>query len=226
MCPSSLLYPCCYFVSALYRINWRFTVYNVKSCIYQCFSNSFFVFPYFIVYSTKILFNNFNYFIYSKHYLDCLGGNNYWSIDGPFDEFENGLNTLFDGDIEAGTRRFFEFSGLMIEKGGFDVVGHVDKITYHGRKYSGFDITKPGYKKLMIKLLEQIKAQHMILEINTKSLADHGITYPHQTFYETIARMEIPLMVNSDCHYPTNITAGFDETYKALHKAGVRHSIS
>lgn len=168
---------------------------------------------------------NLDYSIGSIHYLDCLGENNYWSIDGPFDEFEKGLNTLYNGDIEAGTKRFFEISGLMIEKGGFDVVGHVDKITYHGRKYSAFDINKPEYQKLMLRLLEQIKAQKLILEVNTKSLADHGITYPHQAFYETIARMEIPLMLNSDCHYPTNITAGFDITCKALSKAGIKYLI-
>ena len=166
---------------------------------------------------------NLDYSIGSIHYLDCLGENNYWSIDGPFDEFEKGLNTLYNGGIEAGTKRFFEISGLMIEKGGFDVVGHVDKITYHGRKYSGFDINKPEYQKLVLRLLEQIKAQKLILEVNTKSLADHGITYPHQAFYETIARMEIPLMLNSDCHYPINITAGFDITCKALSKAGIKY---
>jgi histidinol-phosphatase (PHP family) len=34
--------------------------------------------------------------------------------------------------------------------------------------------------------------------------------------------LEIPVVVNSDCHYPTNITAGFKPTYEALQNAGFK----
>jgi hypothetical protein len=35
-------------------------------------------------------------------------------------------------------------------------------------------------------------------------------------------KIEIPVVVNSDCHYPTNITAGFQQTYEALQNAGFK----
>lgn len=169
-----------------------------------------------------------DYTIGSIHYLDKLQNNEYWSIDGAFRDFNEGLQHLFKGDIQAGTRRFFEMSTLMIEKGGFDIVGHVDKITYHGMKYRHFSTEQRWYKRLMTQLLELIKSKNLILEINTKSLKDHGFTFPHHSFYPLIHEMGIPVHVNSDCHYPTNITNGFLPVYKQLYETGFRtmHQLS
>jgi len=41
-------------------------------------------------------------------------------------------------------------------------------------------------------------------------------------FYPLIKEMDIPIVVNSDCHYPTNVTAGFLPTFKALKNAGFK----
>lgn len=162
-----------------------------------------------------------DYSIGSVHYPDSLGNNNdYWSIDGDFAEFNNGLQLLYKGNIREATEHFFEVTNKMIVSGGFDIVGHVDKITYHGRKYSDFKMEDKWYTDLMTNTLELIRSRGMLLEINTKSLREHGITYPHQSFYSLINEIGIPVMVNSDCHYPTNITDGFRVTYKALKEAG------
>lgn len=162
-----------------------------------------------------------DYSIGSVHYTDLLDNkNNYWSVDGGFAEFDNGLQQFYKGNIRVATERFFEITNKMIEKGGFDIVGHVDKITYHGRKFRDFNVADKWYVNLMTNTLELIKNKGLLLEINTKSLREHGITYPHQFFYSLINEIGIPVMVNSDCHYPTNITDGFRETYKALKEAG------
>lgn len=162
-----------------------------------------------------------DYSIGSVHYLDSLGNNNeYWSIDGGFAEFNSGLKQLYKGNIREATRRFFDVTNKMIEKGGFDIVGHVDKITYHGTKFRDFNVADKWYTDLMTNTLELIKSRGLMLEINTKSLREHGITYPHSSFYPLINEIGIPVMVNSDCHYPTNITDGFRETYNTLKEAG------
>lgn len=161
-----------------------------------------------------------DYSIGSVHYLDRLANNDYWSIDGPFDEFDKGLHEFFDGDIVAGTHRFFEVTHEMIHKAGFDIIGHVDKITYHGRKYKDFDVNAKWFVDAFYAILETIKTKGLLLEINTKSLHDHAITYPNQHFYHLIKELDIPIMVNSDCHYPNNVNAGFEQTYLALKKCG------
>lgn len=163
-----------------------------------------------------------DYSIGSIHYLDRIEENKYWTIDGPFEEFDKGLKLLYDGDIQFATLAFFRATEQMIQQGGFDIIGHIDKITYHGRHYSDFDIQSSWYRNAFTKILEMIKAKGIMLEINTKSLLDHGITYPHQNFYGLIKELEIPIMINSDCHYPHLITAGFERTYQELYEVGFR----
>lgn len=163
-----------------------------------------------------------DYSIASIHYLDRIEANKYWTIDGPFDEFDNGLKLLYNGDIQSATLAYFKATEQMIQKGGFDIIGHVDKINYHGRNYSQFDIDSAWYKNAFGKILEMIKEHGIILEINTKSFNDFGITYPHQNFYSLINELEIPITINSDCHYPQLITAGFEKTYNELYRVGFR----
>ena len=59
-----------------------------------------------------------------------------------------------------------------------------------------------------------------MLEINTKSFLELGITYPDVQFFPIIKELEIPIMVNSDCHYPDKVLDGFNPVYELLVKAG------
>lgn len=163
---------------------------------------------------------NLDYLIGSIHYTDRLENGDFWTIDGNFPDFEKGLTELYDGDIWAAVQRYFEISKKMIGKGGFQILGHFDKIAMNGSKCKGFDKTAPQYLHLVGEMLEVIKSNKLILEINTKSLAEKGITYPDQQFYSLINELEIPVVVNSDCHYPTTIIDGFEQTFKALKNAG------
>jgi len=166
--------------------------------------------------------DNFDYLIGSIHYTDVLPDGNYWTIDGNFEDFKRGLNILFDGDIRAAARRFFEISSVMVDKGGFDIVGHFDKITLNGSRFKEFDVSESWYRNLVGEVLQQIKDKGLILEINTKSLHGKGITYPGIEFFPLINELDIPIVVNSDCHYPTTIIDGFVETYRALKQAGFK----
>ena len=164
--------------------------------------------------------SHFDYLIGSIHFMDQLPNGKYWCVDGPFDDFNAGLQILFGGDIRLAAERFFDISMLMIQKDGFDIVGHVDKIAFNGSKCPGFNITDSWYKNRVGDVLQLIKEKGLILEINTKSLNDAGVTYPDIQFFPLVNDLQIPIMVNSDCHYPTNVIDGFKPTFKALKKAG------
>ncbi len=161
-----------------------------------------------------------DYKIGSVHYLDQLTDGTFCSIDGPFEEFCNGMNELYDGNIRKVTERYFEVSKLMVEIGGFDIVGHLDKITLHGVRFADFDINALWYVDLFAEYLQLIKQKKLIVEINTKSLLEKGITFPDKRFFSLINEMQIPITVNSDCHYPSKVIDGFPETYEALKRAG------
>lgn len=163
---------------------------------------------------------NFDYLIGSIHYLDKMAEDSYFCIDGDFTEFDNGLKTTYGGDISAAVKRFYEVSKLMIQKGGFDIVGHFDKISLNASHYDAFSPNDNAYENLVGETLQLIKEKGMLLEINTKSLFKKGFTYPHQQFYPLINELQIPIVVNSDCHYPINVIDGFLPTFAALKAAG------
>lgn len=163
---------------------------------------------------------NLDYSIGSVHYLDLLSDGSYWSIDGPFEEFEKGINELFQGDIRRATERYYAVMTEMVELGGFDIVGHPDKITMHGAQFPGFDIRAEWYTKLFADFLSVVKNKGVILEINTKAFLTKGIIYPDMSFFPLLKSLNIPVIVNSDCHYPDKITDGFAEVYQALKIAG------
>ena len=162
----------------------------------------------------------FDYRIGSIHFLDKMADDSYFCIDGDFAEFDNGLKTTYGGDISAAVKRFYEVSNLMILKGGFDIVGHFDKISLNASHYKDFNLNEKGYKNLAGETLQLIKEKGMLLEINTKSLFQKGFTYPHQQFYPLINELQIPIVVNSDCHYSVNVIDGFQPTFAALKAAG------
>jgi len=163
---------------------------------------------------------NVDYKIGSVHYLDQLADGTYCSIDGSFKEFFKGMNELYDGDIQKVTQRYFEVSKLMVETGGFNIVGHLDKITLHGARFADFDIHASWYVDLFTDYLQLIKQKNLIVEINTKPLLEKGMTFPDKKFYSLLHDMQIPITVNSDCHYPSKVIDGFVETYAELKNAG------
>jgi histidinol-phosphatase (PHP family) len=163
---------------------------------------------------------HFDYLIGSIHYMDRLSSGDFWCIDGGFDDFYAGLQELFDGDIRQATGRYFEISKLMIEKGGFDIIGHFDKIALNASGCIGFNIADSWYKNLVGEVLQLIKSKGLIVEINTKSLGRQGMTYPDMQFFPLMNELQIPIVVNSDCHYPTNVIDGFKPTFRALKRAG------
>jgi histidinol-phosphatase (PHP family) len=48
------------------------------------------------------------------------------------------------------------------------------------------------------------------------------MTFPHAVFYPVINELEIPIQVNSDCHYPNHVDAGFRQTYMELKQSGFK----
>jgi histidinol-phosphatase (PHP family) len=166
--------------------------------------------------------DDLDYLIGSIHYIDALPCGGFMSIDGNFSVFQQGLDTMYGGDIWAVVKRYFEASRDMVEKGGFQIVGHVDKVAMNASRCIGFDSHNPRFVNLIGDLFSLIRSKGLIVEINTKSLMEKGITYPGQHYFPLLNELGIPVTVNSDCHYPTNVIDGIVIATKALKDAGFR----
>lgn len=162
---------------------------------------------------------NSDYLIGSIHFMGrLLVDNERWTIDNGSQEFKAGLDQMYGGNIKRLVRDFVELSAAMMEQGGFDIIGHIDKIYQHGCEY--FSYEDAWYRKEMMSLFELAKAKDYIVEINTKHHHVLDMFFPHQSFFKAIKQLDIPIQVNSDCHQKERMTAAYSEAYALLQSVG------
>lgn len=166
--------------------------------------------------------SNFDFLIGSVHYMDTFADGTPWTIDGPDEEFDAGFRQIFGNDARTYAKRFAEISGEMIELGGFDIVGHIDKVYQHGMRY--FDIDEKWYKQLVWDLLSLASEKDLIVEINTKSFSKLGYFYPHQKFFKWLKELNTKVTINSDTHDPEKIDLAFEESAALLLEQGIKES--
>ena len=164
-----------------------------------------------------------DYRIGSIHFLPLspvLEERNMACIDGAYSEFARTVDAFFEGDIRRMVRRYFEAEMEMIEAGGIDIVGHIDKIYMNGQRYPGFSLDAEWYRRPLLDLLDFVRERGLMVEVNTKNLVKKGETYPHRQFLGELRSRRIPVMVNSDCHYPDLVNDGRAEGFQLLEQAG------
>lgn len=164
-----------------------------------------------------------DYRIGSIHFLPLspvLEERNMACIDGAYSEFARTVDAFFEGDIRRMVRRYFEAEMEMVEAGGIDIVGHIDKIYMNGQRYPGFSLDAEWYRRPLLDLLDFIRERGLMVEVNTKNLVKKGETYPHRQFLGELRSRRIPVMVNSDCHYPDLVNDGRAEGFQLLEQVG------
>ena len=82
----------------------------------------------------------------------------------------------------------------------------------NGCRYPGFDRNTDRYRKPFLALLDLIAEKGLIVEVNSKNVQRKGQTYPHADTYCALKEWNIPVMVNSDCHFPDLVNDGRNET--------------
>lgn len=166
-----------------------------------------------------------DYRISSIHYIPVAPGmeeKNMACIDGGFDAFSQSVSLYFERSIRKLTLAYFQNSMKMVEAGGFDIVGHMDKIHMNGSRYPGFDASAPWYRDAMTEFLQLISEKGLMVEINTKTLVKKQQLFPREEYLPLIRKMNIPVLVNSDCHYPDLVDDGRSEAFDLLIKAGFK----
>jgi histidinol-phosphatase (PHP family) len=166
-----------------------------------------------------------DYRIGSLHFLPWqrpLTEENMTCIDGSFDLFAGLVKERYGGDVRRITKHFFDTSMQMAEAGGFDIVGHADKIYMNGCLYPGFDLPADWYRKPFEDYLCLIAEKGYVMEINTKHFLRKGQTCPSLNALKRLHRLRIPVMVNSDCHIPARLNDGRNEILVLLRETGFR----
>ena len=166
-----------------------------------------------------------DYRIGSIHFLplsEHLSEDNMVCIDGAFADYKNSVDRYFEGKISKLVARYFDSTLKMVEAGGIDIVGHMDKIYMNGHKCEGFSFDADWYQKPFKAALDLIAQKGLMVEINTKNLIKKQQIFPRKEYLGLLKDMNIPVMVNSDCHYPDLVNDGRSEAFKILKEIGFR----
>lgn len=155
----------------------------------------------------------------SVHFAGKFDNGEFWSVDGPIEEYEAGLAKIFGGDIKKLVKAFYRVSAEMVEDGNFDFIGHFDKIYQHGRQW--FDCSEKWYKDEVNAFIALVKEKNCVIEMNTKSIKKHGILYPHTSFLKLVSDKNIPMVLNSDTHDAHLTDLGFIEAAKMMNAADI-----
>lgn len=158
---------------------------------------------------------NLDYSIGSVHFIPCQSGE-YIDIDGNFESFRKKMADNFHNDIRYVVENFYSQSCLMVEAGGFDIIGHLDKVGDNAASYQPGIESEPWYQALLDDLIHRVIDAGLVVEINTKAWVKHGRMFPHVDKWKMLSDAGVKIVVNSDVHVPALINAGRDEAYSML----------
>lgn len=143
-----------------------------------------------------------DYRIGSVHYVTNAETGETMDMDSCIDDFKANLLQLFGGDLKRLVSSYFNTSMQMVDAGGFDFVGHLDKISYNAGLCMSDVTEKEWYKKLIMEYLSLISEKGIMAEINTKAYAKKGYLFPNVKQLGLLKQFNIPVLINSDAHLP------------------------
>ena len=165
-----------------------------------------------------------DYRIASVHFIPNQEGE-YHDIDGSASKFVALVDKHYKGDIKYVVESYFENMINMIDLGGFDFVGHPDKVSMNASAYSPTITESKWYKDLIQDYFRFIAHKGAVLEVNTKAYSKSSFLFPNVQHFKTLKELNIPLVVNSDAHVPSLMKSGFKETYALLKEIGFRSTM-
>lgn len=141
-------------------------------------------------------------------------------IDVSAGVFRGIVDNRFDGDLDKVVHLYYGSLSRMVESGGFDIVGHADKMHYNAAAYRPGLLDESWYDGLVRNFFKQIAVHNYIVEINTKAFDSLGTFYPNERYFPLLKELGVRVQVNSDAHYPERIDSGRSEALVALKRAG------
>ena len=151
-----------------------------------------------------------DYVIGSVHFIPNQQGI-YHDIDGSPDRFKKYLNDFFENDLDYVVRTYWNQVQRMIKAGGFDIIGHIDKIALNASSIDPEIEEKKIYSELAEKTIQMAIESGKAIEINTKHWEKYKRFFPHPRYWKTILDKGILMPVNSDTHYADKVESGMQE---------------
>lgn len=147
----------------------------------------------------------FDYLIGSVHYVD----------DFPIDETGQKWDALTQAEQNEMWRMYWTRVRELGESRAFDFVGHIDLAKKFGHRPT-IDL-----KREALEALDAVRAADMAIEINTAGWSlPAKEAYPSLDLLHAARAREIPLLINSDAHFPEFLTRDFERARDLAREAG------
>jgi histidinol-phosphatase (PHP family) len=165
-----------------------------------------------------------DYTIGSIHFVDHFEGKR-WEIDNTLEIFKEGLENIFESNIQKAVTRYYQLTREMIMKSPPDIIGHLDKIKMHNFRHPLFDESELWYRQEIDKTLELVRQANRIIEVNTRGLYQNksSTTYPSPWVLDRVCNLGIPVTLSSDAHHPGDLTKEFQGTTELLRQIGFKN---
>ena len=161
-----------------------------------------------------------DYRIGSVHLLHSTQGE-IVDIDTKPEVFREHVRLHLGGDLKRVVLAYFDKLMRMIGRGGFDFIGHADKISYNVSCCEPNILGQQWYKDKISEYFTFIAEKGAMIEVNTKTLHRNGFLYPNKEHFGLIRTLGIPVVVNSDAHLPELINSGRPEALRLLKASGI-----
>ena len=142
--------------------------------------------------------------------------------DTNAENFRQLLDVYFHGDLKLLVGTYFAASMRMVERGGFDFIGHTNKIGYNVSQCKPGATETAWYQSKLEDLFALIAEKGIMVEINTKAFCQKGCFFPDIKDWTYIKQWNLPVVVNSDTHIPECVNTGRPEALKLLREVGFR----
>lgn len=156
-----------------------------------------------------------DYVIGSVHFIPNQKGE-YHDIDGSPERFRKCLQEHFDNDLDYVVKTFWQQTQRMIQAGGFDIIGHIDKIALNASSLRPDIEESPEYEALAYKTIQMAIESGKKIEINTKHYEKYGRFFPHPRYWSMIRSAGIEMPVNTDTHYAECVESGLSAASRFL----------
>lgn len=159
-----------------------------------------------------------DYRIGSVHFIPTRDGREYVDVDGRPETFRRKLDEYFEGDLRYVVRTFFRQTRDMMLAGGFDVVGHLDKIGFNASQVRPGIEEEHWYRRLVDEVVDLVAERGLVVEINTKAFngPDSGRVFPSRRLISRLKAAGVPMIVNSDAHEPALLDVSRDDAFRLL----------
>lgn len=146
-----------------------------------------------------------------------------WFIDGPVEGYINGVNDIFKGDFREAVTAFYRQTIDMVKTQRPQIIGHIDRVKMHN-KQRWFSTHEKWYQDLVEETLQVVAEHGCIVELNTRGVYS-GKTdefFPSDDVMQKCLEMDIPVMVNTDAHHPSQLDMLFTEGHNRLKEIGFK----